>query len=62
MATKHHTIKLTEAEMDALKWVWSEGWTSGIELAFEGEYDPKDMAAARRVETKIYRAELKKGD
>jgi len=58
MATKHYTIRLTEAEMDALKWVWGEGWTSGLALAFENEYDPKDVAAARRVETKIFRAEF----
>jgi len=62
MATKHYTIRLTEAEMDALKWVWGEGWTSGLALAFEGEYDPKDVAAADRVDTKIFNAELKKGD
>tara|TARA_R110002020_G_scaffold302560_1_gene517908 strand:+ start:505 stop:693 length:189 start_codon:yes stop_codon:yes gene_type:complete len=62
MATKHYTIKLTAAEMDALKWVWGEGWTFGLALAFENEYDPKDVAAARRADAKIYRAELKKGD
>jgi hypothetical protein len=59
MATKHYVIKLTEAEMDALRWVWGEGWTSGMGLNFDDQYDPEDVAAARRVEAKIYYAELK---
>ena len=62
MATKHYTLKLTEAEMYALRWVWGEGWTSGMGLNWDDQYDPKDVAAARRAEAKIYRAELKKGD
>lgn len=56
MATKHYTIKLTEAEMDALKWVWIEGWSLGLAETYDE--DPKKVSAARRAETKIFRAEF----
>lgn len=59
MTKKHYTIKLTKAEMDALIWVWGEGWTSGLAIAYENEYPQKEIAAARRTETKIFRSELK---
>ena len=57
MATKHYTIRLTEAEMDALKWVWIEGWSLGLAETYNE--DQKKVAAANRAETKIYSAELK---
>tara|TARA_R100001530_G_scaffold79148_1_gene55243 strand:+ start:184 stop:423 length:240 start_codon:yes stop_codon:yes gene_type:complete len=55
MATKHYTIKLTEAEMDALKWVWIEGYRYSSKPIF---LFSKEVAAARRAETKIFRAEF----